>query len=208
PASTPSTRPLSHEKGELGVRGVAVVQCCDCRVAVHVTCYGIQSIDNPSEWRCSLCATLEYQQGDKLAVNCELCPQQGGAFMSAGKNKWVHTACALFIYESYFQGWRDGVGFPSRRPVLKEPIMLDKIPASRKSLKCKICAQSMGTAAGKKKVAKTACKQCDYGQCVVAFHVTCVQRSPDYPTEFDWSQFPSYNALSTYCTNVKHPPQK
>eukprot|EP01134_Creolimax_fragrantissima_P004612 CFRG4612T1 len=199
---------VDSNDGELSVSEVAIVRCKDCLVAVHVTCYGVQELEDPLTWQCRRCAAATYRKVPLMGVPCELCPNPGGAFMSAEGMKWVHTSCALFITESHFKNWGTYLVDPSTSPLLEEPVILARIPAERYRLKCSICKKNKGLPEGslKSSNAKTACIQCHFESCSLpAFHVTCAQRAEAYPCAMNWSVFPRFESLITYCSK-KHAP--
>lgn len=67
---------------------------------------------------------------------CELCPNLGGAFKSAGGKKWVHVACAVWIPETRFSDWPNSE-FQSSAPGMQPPVLgTDDISKARHKLVC------------------------------------------------------------------------
>ncbi|XP_055352216.1 LOW QUALITY PROTEIN: PHD finger protein 14-like [Paramacrobiotus metropolitanus] len=89
----------------------AVVQCDACGVPVHEACYGVlgqeleeahagegdgQSSTETMPWFCDPC-----RYGERLP-RCIACPNLYGAFKQTIKGDWIHSACARYIREIYF----------------------------------------------------------------------------------------------------------
>ncbi|KAL1129803.1 hypothetical protein AAG570_012747 [Ranatra chinensis] len=89
-----------------------VILFCDmCNLAVHQDCYGVPYIPE-GQWLCRRCL-----QSPSRAVDCVLCPNNGGAFKQTDRGHWAHV-------------------------VFLEPIdSIETIPAARWKLTCYLCKQ-------------------------------------------------------------------
>ena len=167
---------------EAGNTDAGALLCCDtCRVQVHEHCWGSVS-DRGGGWRCDGCkvSKTHHPPPPPAAVQCSLCPTQGGCLKKTQSGDWVHVQCALWIPELRFE----------------EPERLDgisstaKIPKERRMLICQICklpnascdaappkkAKNSTSATSRPRTSfSSACVQCSKKGCFAAFHVTCAQ---------------------------------
>lgn len=127
-----------------------IIQCMQCRVAVHPSCYGLDLADVSTNWVCSRCLSRATN------ANCELCHLRGGPLKPTINNKWAHLTCAIVIPEVLF-------GDPDKR----EPIDLTKLSKTRSKLRCLYCKDH--------EIKGAACLQCSYQKCSLSFHITCAQ---------------------------------
>ena len=99
---TPQPQPTLHSgachvcHAEEEVDGDLILHCDACRVAVHMSCYGIAEPRRGGEpWLCAVCAV----GGTGLRPPCALCPCEGGAMKPTTCGQWAHVACALWVPE-------------------------------------------------------------------------------------------------------------
>ncbi|KAK7889279.1 hypothetical protein WMY93_024839 [Mugilogobius chulae] len=128
-----------------------LINCSECCVRVHASCYGVDPASVDSEWKCARC------KANAFTENCCLCSLRGGALQKANNNKWVHVLCAVAVLEARFVNITD-----------RCPVDLSGIPLQRFKLKCYYCKKRMKKAWG-------CCVQCSHGRCPTAYHPTCAQ---------------------------------
>ncbi|ETW78629.1 hypothetical protein HETIRDRAFT_50351 [Heterobasidion irregulare TC 32-1] len=127
----------------------AIVFCDGCNLAVHQDCYGVPYIPE-GQWLCRKCTV-----SPENPVNCELCPNEGGAFKQTAHGDWVHLLCAIWVPETRVAN-----------DVFMEPITgMERISKQRWKLKCQVCDIRQG-----------ACIQCSKTSCFLAFHATCARK--------------------------------
>lgn len=106
--------------------------------------------------------------------NCDLCPNEGGAFKQTVNGEWVHLLCAIWIPETrvandVFMEPITGVERISKQRwklVSKISVFMHESHYSSQSKqRCSICHQRYG-----------ACIQCTKPSCFVAFHATCARK--------------------------------
>ncbi|KAL4435851.1 hypothetical protein ABPG77_000613 [Micractinium sp. CCAP 211/92] len=170
-----------------------IVFCERCDVAVHQHCYGIATVPE-GEWLCEPCREYEEAQlaqgvppaeirppswqvapesrrpldGGARSVRCALCPIKYGAFKKSENGRhWAHSACALWIPET-FMSFREVPGVGRREFVAG----LEKVKPERWEGRCAICGLTDG--------AVMACQQ--PSGCGNAFHVLCARNIGLYLT--------------------------
>lgn len=127
-----------------------LLDCSKCGTLVHMHCYGVSENPNGGLWLCDLC-----KEGVEETPPCALCPVTNGRAMKRTScGRWVHSACAMWIPEAYYND-------PERMDVVSG---LDRIPKVRFQLQCGVC-----------KVPYGACLQCDRPQCYNSYHVLCAR---------------------------------
>ncbi|OAF68631.1 Bromodomain and PHD finger-containing protein 1 [Intoshia linei] len=132
-----------------------ILFCDMCNIAVHQECYGVPYIP-AGNWWCRRCLL-----SPSNAVQCQLCPNTGGALKPTMDGRWMHVICVLWIPE-----------FTFGNAVFFEPVVEAK-KMSTKFIKqeCYIC--------NKKNVGVYI--QCDrrkrdrIRRCSNFYHVTCAQ---------------------------------
>eukprot|EP01084_Bolivina_argentea_P159525 277817_1 len=106
-------------------------ECIECSIIVHLSCYGLQSIDiipsSSNKFICDACKERKHKTNTE--IKCYVCPISGGALKRTSCNKWCHLFCALWIPE---------IGIANI--ITKSPIInINKIPTHRKNKNCSIC---------------------------------------------------------------------
>lgn len=69
--------------------GNLIVICSKCELAVHCSCYNIQSLPD-HDWLCDKCLS-------QSSATCSLCPVKGGALKQDKLQSWVHITCARHL---------------------------------------------------------------------------------------------------------------
>jgi hypothetical protein len=165
---------------------VGIVCCYVCRVAVHLDCYFLASVDC-NRWKCDRCSTRAYH------ASCVLCPNRAGALLqckdggSANQSLWAHVSCAVCLPETTLE-------FESR-PVV---VGLSSIGSARRKLRCKLCKTNESTPSK----GYQACIQCAYKSCVTAFHVSCAFKGAGMVLHGD--SWPNFYFCQCYC--ARHDP--
>jgi hypothetical protein len=149
-------------KDKLTYTNDSIVVCELCYTATHQSCYGGELLDEePKEkWYCQRCKYLLKKNLAFDAVTCCLCPKdelQGIIKkIDEQKNLWAHVECVNWTPEIYFDNKK------------KENVscydMLN--PERINKLICKFCKRNEGS-----------CIQCDYSECLQAFHIRCAKNS-------------------------------
>ncbi|BDA44310.1 probable histone-lysine N-methyltransferase TRX1 [Coccomyxa sp. Obi] len=125
-----------------------LLQCDGCREFVHMDCYGVPAPPEGRLWLCDVC-----KLGPSRAPACALCPVEGGLLKRTTCNRWVHSACTLWVPETAVdmdRGLVDGLQY---------------IPKARFQLSCTVCSQAYG-----------ACIQCaGHRACCASFHPLCAR---------------------------------
>ncbi|CAL8470279.1 g9821 [Coccomyxa elongata] len=125
-----------------------LLQCDGCREFVHMDCYGVPAPPEGRLWLCDVC-----KLGPSRAPACALCPVEGGLLKRTTCNRWVHSACTLWVPETAVdmdRGLVDGLQY---------------IPKARFQLSCSVCNQAYG-----------ACIQCaGHRACCASFHPLCAR---------------------------------
>eukprot|EP00798_Chlamydomonas_sp_ICE-L_P008008 gene8008-1237_t len=126
------SKPLLSECDETEHEGSLMLQCDNCRMCVHMDCYGQSHEPDGSLWLCDMCEL--YSCGLKEPPCCILCPVIGGAMKRTTDGRWCHLVCAMWIPE---------MGFDD--PDRLEPIDGGRMVSSaRRQLLCKGCKQPYG----------------------------------------------------------------
>ncbi|XP_071942117.1 PHD finger protein 14-like [Antedon mediterranea] len=148
--------------GEVSKDNDEIIECDNCGIPVHESCYGDDSEDTSSvetdsstePWFCDLC---------KAGIDkpsCELCPNTGGIFKETDAGKWVHLVCALYI---------GGVAFGDVEKL--SPVTLSELqPSKWGARQCCYCEDERFSYTG-------VCIPCDAGMCRNYSHATCAQRA-------------------------------
>ena len=145
-----------------------IILCDGCDLAVHLGCYGIDSMASLPEgdWMCDTCVARRLGSGSRKApasLVCPLCPLASGAFKRTYQGEdggWAHVSCVLFHKGPGFlegpgaRGFQNAAGLRNLSKDLWE------------KLHCTLCADEESARSGAK-------LQCAYGKCQVAFHPTC-----------------------------------
>lgn len=141
-----------------------LIQCKNCKVQVHASCYGISRPENP--WTCDRCSFKAW------IARCSLCCMRGGALKPANDGQqWAHILCAVSIPEVSFDDIQQRTG-----------VNIRKLSKPRQKLKCTYCKRNrsqdwhtVGT-----------CIQCCAGACATSFHPTCAHAAGVKMEPGDW----------------------
>ena len=142
-----------------------ILFCDGCNLAFHQACYGIKKIPS-GDYFCDMCINCSTKKNEYRSMSkgrlkrnaCCLCPNGWLPLQRSKCNRWVHPQCVMFIGETYFEN--------------SNIANLNNIDVERKQLVCEICSpQSLS-----KNIDSYPCIQCDAGDCMRSFHVTCAQQ--------------------------------
>ncbi|XP_033099268.1 PHD finger protein 14-like [Anneissia japonica] len=148
--------------GEVSKDNDEIIECDNCGIPVHESCYGDDSEDSSSvetesstePWFCDVC------KAGVVNPSCELCPNIGGIFKETDAAKWVHLVCALYI---------GGVAFGDVDKL--SPVTLSELqPSKWGARECCYCEDERFSYTG-------VCIPCDAGMCRNYCHATCAQRA-------------------------------
>lgn len=117
--------------------GDPIVICEMCNVAVHQTCYRIESLPE-GDWLCHPCAQYLQSQDSVTPTHelvCAACDskQNGALVPTADPATWVHMSCSMYLPELYIQRQHE-----RQRDVIAG---LDKLRPRRK-LRCCFCKKT------------------------------------------------------------------
>lgn len=84
-----------------------IVICEMCNVAVHQTCYRIESLPE-GDWLCHPCSQYLHSQDSVTPTHelvCAACSSKhnGALVPTADPAKWVHMSCSMYLPELYIQ---------------------------------------------------------------------------------------------------------
>lgn len=129
-----------------------------CGSYFHLSCYcpgeDIDDLD-AGDFTCAFCTSLKYPSSKNSsasnAMKCALCYQNTGLMKQTTCDQFAHLCCVLFTPELTTD---DHTGQPNN---------LNALQADRKNLLCRCCLRRGG-----------AIIQCQYADCMEAFHPYCV----------------------------------
>ncbi|XP_074643622.1 lysine-specific demethylase 4C-like isoform X2 [Tubulanus polymorphus] len=154
-----------------------LLQCENCRVCVHASCYGSPSNTEPDGWKCARC------QNNATYAECRLCSLRGGALKQTTGGQWAHIICALSIPEVKFTDVTS-----------RELISLENVPPARMKLKCIYCYKLLNR--------MSTCAQCSTLRCTQSFHPTCAYHAGVQFQISDWP-FPVRITCQQHIQNEK-----
>ncbi|XP_022181600.1 PHD finger protein 14-like isoform X2 [Myzus persicae] len=139
-----------------------LIDCDECGITVHESCYGVQDSESVNSSISSYSTEPWFCEACKAGIQnptCELCPNFGGIFKETSCGKWVHLVCALYI---------PGICVGEVTSIIKLELFKNTTPQwGNKS--CTLCKDSRFSSTG-------VTIACDAGMCRTSFHVTCAQR--------------------------------
>ncbi|KAJ1514128.1 putative PHD type zinc finger protein with BAH domain-containing protein [Coelomomyces lativittatus] len=155
-------RKLVLQVCELCLQPEELIECVECGIHVHPTCYGVPLV--PKRFRCAVCVNLKHPTYS-LDSHCLLCPSSVQDTWILTKKQlplkptlhfnWVHLLCALFLPMLGFKHFAK----------LEGVFGIETIPSTMYFRTCSLCMQSQGVTV-----------QCHHAQCPKLFHVSCAFR--------------------------------
>jgi len=143
------------------------VQCSDCGLSVHGSCYGCSFSPNrrlsSTPWKCRYCHAVStgkvngYHDAARKAIKCRICNQTVfGALKSCGKNMgFAHLVCALLTPFTYLEN-------RYRMAPIRGIERCKAYKSALKKLRCSICNKS------------NASIKCRFRGCNTFYHPLCL----------------------------------